>query len=323
MSQDTLAAGPVDQRTCRACGSHQLDRFCAACGHPIRTRRRTLRDIVQSAVGGFFSGDMKTLRSIGALLVSPGALARDAIEDRGRLVDPVKVFFAVIIVFTLFYTLLPYQFAQLEFVTVEEYGFANPDLAPSAGVQPRFLLFAPQQETLISPGVSAMIASQPADQLLASGDIWNALLVIAEAPLAEAELAYFLNTVMAYAPLCTILPILLVNGLIHRRRRFIMDHVLVSFEAASTTLILIMLVQLAVAAAALFGVQWWTTSLAGPFLFGLVPAYFAALLLIDRRVYRTNWIGWLPKSLVILIIWIVLILLITAFSMIHALGAYG
>lgn len=313
----------VGMPVCRACGSHQLDRFCARCGHPVRSGRRTIRELLGGFVSGVINSDFRTLRSIAALLATPGAITRDAIEDRGHFTDPVKIFFAVIVLFTLFYTVHPYQFAQIEFVTAEEYGFTNPELAPESGVQPRFLLFAPQQTALISPGIRAMIETESADTLIARGDLWPALLAISQSPLAEARLAQRLNTVMAYAPLCTIIPILLINGLISRRRRLVMDHVLVSFEAASTTLVLIMLVQIGVWAGALFDARLWTTSLAGPFLFGLAPASLLALLAMDRRVYRTPWLWLLPKSALILIIWIVLILLISAFSMMQALAGLG
>ena len=310
------AGGPA----CRACGSTQLGRYCAECGHPVRLRRRTLYQLTQDLLANLVNGDFTTLRSVAALVFSPGAISRDAVEDRGRYADPVGVFFAVIVFFAFFYAVHPSQFAQLEFVTVEEYGFANPEFAPDSGVQPRFVFFAPKADGLLSDAVRAMIETDGDEALLARSEDWRPLLAIAETPSEEARLAQYLNTVMAYAPLCVILPILLVNGLIYRRRRYVMDHVMVSFETASILLVLIALVQLGVSAGGLIGVQLWTYSLAGPFLFALIPAWMIALTLIDRRFYRTRWIWLIPKSLLIILMAGAMMLFLAAFSMIQALG---
>lgn len=310
-------------KVCAACGSNDVAHFCAQCGHRLREGRATVFDFFQDILNSIVKGDFKTLRSTLALVARPGTLALGAAEQTARFVSPVKAFFAAVLFFTAFYAVIPYQFAQIDFVTAQEYGFTNPELAPESGLQPRIYFFAPTVQTLVSHGVREEIEAQGPQATAARGDLWPAVLEMVQSPRAEADLARYLSAVMAYAPLSVLIPIILLNALIYRRKRYLADHVWVAFEVAAFALIVMAFVQALVAGLHLFEVQIWTYDLSGPMMFGVVPLFFLGVIVADRRFYRTSWVWIAPKTLLIVISWFALTLTIGTLSMIQAVSLLG
>jgi len=293
---------------CRACGFVGVKKFCAECGHAVHHERRTLWMLLQDLVDNLVNWDFKTVNSVLALIGLPGSISRDAAEGGGRFVTPVKLFFAVLVFFTLFYALSPYKFAQVHISTAAEVeevtGYA---IAPDDGPYPalNMLFFAPEADSVTTDGVKEALANNSPDYLLSLDERWIEPLQISSSPAREAKFAQQSTVIMSYIPLCVIIPMLLVNGLIYRQRRYIMDHVLTSFEAACLLPILVMAVTLVVAIADQAGTQLWVVPpRTGIFEFVLMPAFVLGLAVIDRRFYRTPWLWVLPKAILIAVLWV-------------------
>lgn len=307
-AQQDMATGDGGQPACPACGSARVGKFCAECGHAVHYQRRTVWMLLQDLVDNLINWDFKTLNSVLALIGMPGAISRDAAEGRGRFVTPVKLFFAVLVFFTLFYALSPYKFAQVYISTAAEvedvtgYSIA-PDAAPYPALN--MLFFAPETDSVTTDGVKDVLANNDPDYLLSVDERWIEPLQVSTSASADAKFARQTTVIMSYIPLCVIIPMLIVNGLIYRRRRYIMDHVLTSFETASLLPVLVIAVTLVVAIADQAGTQLWVIPpRTGLFEFVLMPAFVIGLAAIDRRFYRTPWLWLFPKAILIAVLWV-------------------
>lgn len=295
----------LEGTACKACGHAHADKFCPQCGHVARSTHRSLWAVFQDLLNSAIYGDFKTLRSVFALVLAPGTISLATRNNTGRHITPVKLFFAVLVFFTLFNAYTPIPYAQILNISNEEYGFADMANAPASGFQPVAVMFAPRQDSVLSTGVRTLIEDNSRDELLARDTTWQRVLDIHASQRTELSVMRTANTAMSYSPLLVIIPIFVINGLIYRRRRFLTDHVLAAFEAASLFLIVVILAQLVAQGLALFAPS--STAMreyfpfSGLFLQLVMPAYLLGLMALDRRFYKTGWLWLLPKALLVML----------------------
>lgn len=117
-----LAASAVAARggktmPCPNCTSPMIGPFCAICGQPLNTHRRSLGHLLHDFVKDVVSFDSRILRTSKALLTQPGELPSAFREGRTqRYVPPVRLYFFVSLLFFLFLSATGIAILQLDFV---------------------------------------------------------------------------------------------------------------------------------------------------------------------------------------------------------------
>jgi len=85
---------------CLNCGALLQGRYCHVCGQNCDTHKRSIRHLAWEAIEGLFEMDGRFLRTLPALFLSPGRLARDYIEGRlARHVPPFRTFLVALVLF--------------------------------------------------------------------------------------------------------------------------------------------------------------------------------------------------------------------------------
>jgi hypothetical protein len=98
LAASALAGG----RSCPNCGERLTGRFCASCGQPLDTHRRSVAHLTREFVKDIASFDSRILRTVGALMFRPGELAAAFRDGRTqRYVPPVRLYLFVSLVFFL------------------------------------------------------------------------------------------------------------------------------------------------------------------------------------------------------------------------------
>ncbi|MDE2183334.1 MAG: DUF3667 domain-containing protein [Alphaproteobacteria bacterium] len=102
---------------CPNCASPVIGRYCAQCGQPTETHRRSVVHLVQDFVKDIASFDSRILRTTRALLFRPGELALAFRQGRTqRYVPAVRLYLFVSLIF--FLTLSATHIAIVQFVPV-------------------------------------------------------------------------------------------------------------------------------------------------------------------------------------------------------------
>jgi hypothetical protein len=87
---------------CLNCGAHLEGRYCHVCGQSADDHHRSILHLAWEAVEGFTHLDGRLAKTLPALLLRPGSLARDHIEGRRtRHVPPFRLFLITLLVFML------------------------------------------------------------------------------------------------------------------------------------------------------------------------------------------------------------------------------
>jgi len=87
---------------CANCANPMIGPYCAVCGQPLNTHRRTLGRLLHEVVKGSASLDSRILRTAGALLFRPGELTLAFVEGRTqRYLPAVRLYFFVSLLFFL------------------------------------------------------------------------------------------------------------------------------------------------------------------------------------------------------------------------------
>lgn len=87
---------------CLNCGAALHGRFCAACGQAADDHHRSILHLMWEAVEGLFHLDGRLARTLPALFLHPGRLARDHFEGRRqRHVPPFRLFLVTLLLFML------------------------------------------------------------------------------------------------------------------------------------------------------------------------------------------------------------------------------
>lgn len=103
LAASTMAARGGKPLTCPNCGKPLIGPYCAICGQPHNTHRRSLRHLVQEIVKDIVSFDSRILRTAKALLWQPGELPEAFREGRTQpYVPAVRLYLFVSLLFFLF-----------------------------------------------------------------------------------------------------------------------------------------------------------------------------------------------------------------------------
>ena len=114
-----LAASAMMGKHCPNCSAELTGRFCASCGQPLDTHRRSVRHLTSEFVKDVASFDSRILRTVTALLIKPGELAAAFRDGRTqRFVPPVRLYLFVSLIF--FVVLSATNTALLQFVVTAD-----------------------------------------------------------------------------------------------------------------------------------------------------------------------------------------------------------
>jgi hypothetical protein len=87
---------------CLNCGAQLRGRYCHVCGQSADDHHRSILHLAWEAVEGFTHLDGRLAKTLPALLLRPGRLARDHIEGRrARHVPPFRLFLIALLIFML------------------------------------------------------------------------------------------------------------------------------------------------------------------------------------------------------------------------------
>ena len=88
---------------CANCGHPMIGPYCAVCGQPINTHRRSLKHLLHEFFKDIVSFDSRILRTVRALVIEPGELPLAFREGRTqRYMPSVRLYFFVSLLFFLF-----------------------------------------------------------------------------------------------------------------------------------------------------------------------------------------------------------------------------
>src|SRR5579875_3585940 len=98
---DAGAAHPSHTHAdCLNCGAHLHGRYCHDCGQSADDHHRSIGHLLWEAVEGFTHLDGRLAKTLPALILHPGRLARDHIEGRRqRHVPPFRLFLITLLIF--------------------------------------------------------------------------------------------------------------------------------------------------------------------------------------------------------------------------------
>lgn len=306
-----LATRSHQPGSCRVCGSSNVAAFCADCGGSQRPYRRTILDFVEELANSLVKGDTRTLRALRFLVMRPGELSiAEYSGGSPRLVSPVKLFFAVLVFYTLFFAVSPIKYGQLWVGLTEELpGYEAYAIEPGEVPVPTVLVefFVPERDSAVTPLLRERFHQVEPEEIenhpMADYPTME-FLPLAGSPALEQEAFSLTTFFMAYLPLFVMFPAVVVNGLLYRRSRFIIDHVHYSFEIASIMPIAIVACSVIVLIIRQFGVIPPGDPLLSPlFVFGVIPVFALWIALADRRFYGTAIWALIPKTAVIIGVW--------------------
>jgi hypothetical protein len=99
---------------CANCGHPMIGPYCAVCGQPINTHRRTLGHLLHEFFKDVISFDSRILRTVRALLFEPGELAQAFRQGRTqRYMPALRLYLFVSLLFFLFLSATGIAFMQL------------------------------------------------------------------------------------------------------------------------------------------------------------------------------------------------------------------
>jgi len=100
---------------CPNCGTALIGPYCAICGQERDTHRRSIWSLVKDVLEDFISFDSRILRTVFALLVEPGEIAKAFREGRTRHYLPaLRLYFVVSLLFFLILSATGLAIIQLE-----------------------------------------------------------------------------------------------------------------------------------------------------------------------------------------------------------------
>ena len=122
-----LAASAVvaaRRKVCPNCDAELSGPYCAACGQPTETHRRSVKDLISDFVADIITWDSRILRTLRALLFQPGELSLAFREGRTqRYVPAVRLYLFVSLLFFLLLSATGTAFMQFD-VHIDDYKLA-------------------------------------------------------------------------------------------------------------------------------------------------------------------------------------------------------
>jgi hypothetical protein len=117
LAASALAERGTKAAHCANCGRPLLGPYCAVCGQPARTHRRSVRSLVHDFVVDFVNFDSRILRTARALLFQPGELPAAFREGRTqRYVPAIRLYLFVSLIFFVILSLTGIAILQLQVV---------------------------------------------------------------------------------------------------------------------------------------------------------------------------------------------------------------
>lgn len=117
LAASALAERGTRTETCANCGKPLLGPFCAVCGQPMHTHRRSVRSLVHDFVVDFVNFDSRILRTARALLFQPGELPSAFREGRTqRYVPAIRLYLFVSLIFFILLSVTGIAILQLQVV---------------------------------------------------------------------------------------------------------------------------------------------------------------------------------------------------------------
>lgn len=114
LAASALAEQGHEPRQCPTCKNPLIGPYCAICGQPSNTHRRSLGHLVRELIKDIASFDSRILRTAKALLVEPGELPKAFREGRTQpYVPAVRLYLFVSLLFFLFLSATGLAFVQL------------------------------------------------------------------------------------------------------------------------------------------------------------------------------------------------------------------
>ncbi|MGY6627795.1 MAG: hypothetical protein ACXIVL_04715 [Oceanicaulis sp.] len=223
--------GP-DKLICPNCGDDKLGTYCAECGQiQIPARKRWL-EYLEEFTDTAFGLKSSALRSVWLMLKAPGELSKLKLENRGGdYVIPVKLFFVVLILYGLFFTLSPVRDGQIVVGLNTEFGYEEE--GDSWTVE--FFLYQETIEDAFTPAFREAFA----DGRIEANDVQMAFFERALSdPLVAEDWRRRYYAVAPYLPLLVVVPYLAFGLVIFRRKRYVADHLFVGLEATTLFLLL-------------------------------------------------------------------------------------
>lgn len=115
-----IAASALAERgekpgACKNCAHPLLGAYCAVCGQPTKTRRRSVRHLVDDFVKDIFNLDSRILRTARALLFRPGELPKAFREGRMQpYVPSIRLYLFVSLIFFVLLSLTKIAIVQIQ-----------------------------------------------------------------------------------------------------------------------------------------------------------------------------------------------------------------
>lgn len=115
IAASALAERGAKPGSCRNCQQPLLGAYCAVCGQPQRTRRRSIRHLIQDFVKDLVNFDSRILRTGRALLFEPGELPRAFRQGRTQpYVPSIRLYLFVSLVFFVFLSVTGIAIVQFQ-----------------------------------------------------------------------------------------------------------------------------------------------------------------------------------------------------------------
>ncbi len=110
-----LAARGTKTAACANCAKPLLGAYCAVCGQPSKTRRRSIRNLLHDFFVDLVNFDSRVLRTTRALLFQPGELPAAFRENRTQpYVPSIRLYFFVSLIFFLLLSITGIAILQIQ-----------------------------------------------------------------------------------------------------------------------------------------------------------------------------------------------------------------
>jgi hypothetical protein len=181
------AAAALAQRgekapSCANCKKPLIGPFCAVCGQPLNTHRRSVRHLLHEFVKDIVSFDSRILRTSRALLFRPGELPTAFREGRTQpYVPAVRLYLFVTLLFFLFLSATGLAFVQLSLhVTSVKYshdaaGHVIKTVNGKSGIVDGLKSDAAGKMSLVDPRVAVVIPHEKADGQTTDNNVTTSL----------------------------------------------------------------------------------------------------------------------------------------------------
>ena len=296
---DAASARPSHAHTeCLNCGAHLHGRYCHVCGQSADDHHRSIVHLLWEAVEGFTHLDGRLAKTVPALLLHPGALARDHVEGRRqRHVPPFRLFLVTLLIFMFSAELM-----------VGHGGRTSTVKTATAQVHGSYQVG--------NAKVVVVHADQVRSTLQQDRDVENSPLarwLIDRIGRASANREYYLMLVFEWAHRLAVLLLPILAGLltlfyVYKKTFYVYDHLVVSMQYLSFCFLL-------------WGLMWLVPDPAQGWLF--LPALIWTpfnLYLILRTAYGSSRIGAAAKALTLWGATVTVFGLLLAGLLVYALG---